>query len=472
MRKDSLTTKGSADDSFQKQPWSLNHQLLQRQNVSQGLQYGAGEKKRYGGSFPKCTQLPFSHHNGLCTRSANNATSIRMERNGNAHRARCPAVGNAEKRGNASRNPDSNVVTGTFLLNNRYASILFDTGADRSFISSAFSSLIDIAHTLLENSYDVELADGKIVWVDTIMRDFPKVFPEDLSGLPPARPVEFQIDLIPGAASVARAPYRLAPYEMKELSKQLQELSNKGFIRPSSLPWGAPVLFVKKKDGSFRMCIDYQVFMWSLPRKDSIQSLKASPKNPQRSANSLGLAGLLPQIHIEGIFKDCPKSIHEATQKGVQVRLRTKCTVFTDHKILQHILDQKELNMRQRRWLELLSDYDCDIRYHPGKANVVADALSKAQIEALKPENLENEDVGVLDMCEGQGQTPKAIRTGSPTSNTRVELINASIRLAPYEALYGRNVRSPVVQWAGPKLEKLNWTGPELIPRNNGKERP
>ncbi|GKF67474.1 hypothetical protein Tco_0197153 [Tanacetum coccineum] len=91
-----------------------------------------------------------------------------------------------------------------------------------------------------------------------IVRDFPKVFPEDLPGLPPARPVEFQIDLIPGAAPVARAPYRLAPSKMKELSEQLQELSDKGFIRPSSSPWGAPVLFVKKKDGSFRMCIDYR----------------------------------------------------------------------------------------------------------------------------------------------------------------------------------------------------------------------
>ncbi|GJV36076.1 putative reverse transcriptase domain-containing protein [Tanacetum coccineum] len=80
------------------------------------------------------------------------------------------AVGNAEKNGNASRNPDSNVVTGTFLLNNRYASILFDTGADRSFISTAFSSLINIAPTPLENSYDVELADGKIVGIDTIIR--------------------------------------------------------------------------------------------------------------------------------------------------------------------------------------------------------------------------------------------------------------------------------------------------------------
>ncbi|GKF75030.1 hypothetical protein Tco_0224474 [Tanacetum coccineum] len=80
---------------------------------------------------------------------------------------------------------------------------------------------------------------------------FPEVFPEELPRLPPPRQVEFRIDLIPGAAHVARAPYRLAPYEMKELSKQLQELSEKGFIRPSSSPWGAPVLFVKKKDGSF-----------------------------------------------------------------------------------------------------------------------------------------------------------------------------------------------------------------------------
>ncbi|GJS97564.1 putative reverse transcriptase domain-containing protein [Tanacetum coccineum] len=237
------------------------------------------------------------------------------------------AVGNAEKRGNASGNSDSNFVMGTFLLNNHYASILFDTGADRSFISTAFSSLIDIVPTLLDNSYDVELADGKIVGIDTIIRgctlnfldhpfnidlmpvefgsfdviigmdwlrrchavivcdeklvqisakkeedksegkqikevpivrDFPEVFPEDLLGLPPAQPVEFQIDLIPGAAPVARAPYRLALSKMKELSEQLQELSDKGFIRPSSSPWGAQVLFVKKKDGSFRMCIDYR----------------------------------------------------------------------------------------------------------------------------------------------------------------------------------------------------------------------
>ncbi|GKB62562.1 putative reverse transcriptase domain-containing protein [Tanacetum coccineum] len=90
------------------------------------------------------------------------------------------------------------------------------------------------------------------------VRDFPEVFPKDLPGLPPTRQVEFQIDLVPGAVLVARAPYRLAPSEMKELSTQLQELSDKGFIRPSSSPCGAPVLFDKKKDDSFRVCIDYR----------------------------------------------------------------------------------------------------------------------------------------------------------------------------------------------------------------------
>ncbi|GJT80782.1 putative reverse transcriptase domain-containing protein [Tanacetum coccineum] len=110
-----------------------------------------------------------------------------------------------------------------------------------------------------------------------IVRDFPKVFPEDLPGLPPTRQVEFQIDLIPGAAPVARAPYRLAPSEMKELSEQLKELSNKGFIRPSSSPWGAPVLFVKKKDRSLWMCIDYRELnkltvknRYPLPRIDDL----------------------------------------------------------------------------------------------------------------------------------------------------------------------------------------------------------
>ncbi|GKA28470.1 putative reverse transcriptase domain-containing protein [Tanacetum coccineum] len=339
-----------------------NNQGYQRQNKRQntGRAYaaGPGEKREYTGSLPLCTKCNY-HHKGPCAPRCNKCKKIgHLARdcrnsgpNGNnnnrgnsgttqnagtcyecgvqGHFKRdCPKLkngnrgnqrenGNAPAKvyvvGNAGTNPDSNVVTGTFLLNNRYASILFDTGADRSFISTTFSSLIDITPTTLDHYYDVELADGKIIGINTIIRgctlnfldhpfninlmpvkldsfnviigmdwlskyhalidcaekivrhnvflahvttkeaedksrekrledvpivrDFPEVFPEDLP---------------------ARAPYQLAPSEMKELSEQLQELSDKGFIRPSSSPWGAPVLFVKKKDGSFRMCIDYR----------------------------------------------------------------------------------------------------------------------------------------------------------------------------------------------------------------------
>nr|GEV95368.1 putative reverse transcriptase domain-containing protein [Tanacetum cinerariifolium] len=334
--------------------------------------------------------------------------------------------------------------------NNRNNRVLFDSGSDKSFVNSGFSHLIDIKPVRLNISYEMESADGKLVSMNTVLRgctlnllnhlfevdlmpielrtfnvitgmdwlvkhdalivfrkkevhilvkgkilvvkgncgisrlkvvscikarkyiergchlfiahvaekelkekrlddvpiirDFPEVFPDDLPGLPPSRQVEFRIKLVPGAAPVTRAPYRLAPSEMKELSDQLKEFSEKGFIRPSSSPWGAPMLFVKKKDGSFY------------------------------------------------------------------------------HKSLRYILDQKELKMRRRRWIKLLSDYDCEIRYHPDKANVVADALSrkerenpirvralvmtvhtdlperilKAQTKAMKKENVKAENLGRL----------------------------------------------------------------------------
>nr|GFC42902.1 putative reverse transcriptase domain-containing protein [Tanacetum cinerariifolium] len=128
-----------------------------------------------------------------------------------------------------------------------------------------------------ESNNGRESPEGKQLKDVPIVQDFPEVFLEDFPGLPPARPVEFQIDLISRAAPVARAPYRLAPSEMKELSEQLQELYDKGFIRPSSSPWGAPVLFVNKKDGSFRMCIDYRELnkltvknRYPLPRIDDL----------------------------------------------------------------------------------------------------------------------------------------------------------------------------------------------------------
>ena len=110
-----------------------------------------------------------------------------------------------------------------------------------------------------------------------VVKEFEDVFPKDLPGIPPDREIEFAIELIPGAAPVSKAPYRLAPMELKELATQLQELLDKGMIRPSVSPWGAPVLFVKKKDGSLRLCIDYRELnkltiknKYPLPRIDDL----------------------------------------------------------------------------------------------------------------------------------------------------------------------------------------------------------
>ncbi|GKE06147.1 putative reverse transcriptase domain-containing protein, partial [Tanacetum coccineum] len=126
------------------------------------------------------------------------------------------------------------VVTGTFLLNNQYATAQFDSSADKSFVSTNFSTLIDIEPVELDTSYEEKRLEDV-----PVIQDFPEVFPDELPGLPLPRQVEFRIDLIPGATPVARAPYHLAPSKMKELSEQLQELSEKGFIRPSLSPWGA-----------------------------------------------------------------------------------------------------------------------------------------------------------------------------------------------------------------------------------------
>ena len=91
-----------------------------------------------------------------------------------------------------------------------------------------------------------------------VVREFPNVFPEELPGIPLEREVDLAIEIVPGTVPMSRAPYRMAPTELNELKSQLQELLDKGFIRPSVSPWGAPVLFVKKKDGTLRMCIDYR----------------------------------------------------------------------------------------------------------------------------------------------------------------------------------------------------------------------
>nr|GEY31556.1 hypothetical protein [Tanacetum cinerariifolium] len=209
--------KKKADDTSRNNH-GYQQQPFKKQNFAKDYNMGTGERKPYEGSLPKCTKCQ-RHHNGPCTqkcykcnkvghfardyRSSSNTNVANAQKDGketpmgngcfeceaSGHFKRdCPKlrnknggnknaqrwvyeVGNAEKNGNAPMNPDSNVITGTFLLNNRYASILFDTGADRSFIATAFSLLVNIDPTPLGSSYDVELADGKIVGIDTILNN-------------------------------------------------------------------------------------------------------------------------------------------------------------------------------------------------------------------------------------------------------------------------------------------------------------
>ncbi|KAL0554265.1 hypothetical protein IC582_008182 [Cucumis melo] len=439
------------------------------------------------------------------------------------------------------------------------ASFKFKGGGSRSLpqvISAIRASKLLSQGTwgILASVVDTREADVSLS-SEPVVRDYPDVFPEELPGLPPHREVEFAIELEPGTVPISRAPYRMAPAELKELKVQLQELLDKGFIRPSVSPWGAPVLFVKKKDGSMRLCIDYRELnkvtvknRYPLPRIDDLfDQLQGAtvfskidlrsgyhqlrikdedvPKTAFRSRyghyefivmsfgltnapavfmdlmnrvsflghvvskaevsvdpakieavtgwtrpstvsevrSFLGLAGYyrrfvenfsriatpLTQLTRKGVpfvwSKACEDSFQNLKQKLVTAPVLTvpdgsgsfviysdaskkglgcvlmqqgkvvayasrqlksheqnypthdlelatvvfalkiwrhylygeKIQIFTDHKSLKYFFTQKELNMRQRRWLELVKDYDCEILYHPGKANVVADALSR-----------------------------------------------------------------------------------------------
>nr|GFB71563.1 hypothetical protein [Tanacetum cinerariifolium] len=252
--------------------WDLKNQQQysnKRQNTSRVYTAASGEMKQYVGSRPLCAKCNY-HHDGPCApkchncnkighsardcrgaANTNNANNQRGTGSGQKSRCyecgvqghfkrECPKLKNNNNQGNqsgrnnaparvyaighAGTDPYANVIMGMFLLNNRYASILFDTGADRSFVSTTFSTQINITPSTLDHCYDVKLDDGRIIGLNTILRSCTL----NLLNHP------FNIDLMP--VKLARAPYRLVPSEMKELAEHLKELFDKGFIRPSSSP--------------------------------------------------------------------------------------------------------------------------------------------------------------------------------------------------------------------------------------------
>nr|GEX28835.1 putative reverse transcriptase domain-containing protein [Tanacetum cinerariifolium] len=394
------------------------------------------------------------------------------------NKARVPdARGKVYVLGGADTNPGSNTVTGTFLLNDHHAYMLFDSGADRSFVSNTFSTLLDITPSALDVSYAVELVDERTSETSTVLRgctlgllghpinidlipidlgsfdvitgmdwlvknhaviicdekivripygneiliatvkenkdksnkkrlkdvptirDFPEVFPEVLPGLPPIRKVEFQIDLLPGAAPIDSL------WSLRVLSNAFWidkcTSSVHEFNEPGHLKQILELLKIEESYARFSKC-DF----WLSKEETAFQILKqnlcsalilALPEGSENfmvycDASHKGLCAVLMKREKVIAYASRQLKIHEKNytthdlELGVVVFVLkmwrhylygTRCIVFTDHKSLQHIIDQKELNMRQRRWLELLSDYDCKIYYHPGKGNVVVDALSR-----------------------------------------------------------------------------------------------
>ncbi|GJX92924.1 putative reverse transcriptase domain-containing protein [Tanacetum coccineum] len=407
------------DNQQQQQPQN------KRQNTGRAYTVGTGEKKLYGGSKPLCPKSPDdanTANNQRSTGTGQKPTCYECGAQGHFKRE-CPKLKNNNNRGNPAGNVNAPAKV--------YAIGYVGTNPDSNI-------------------------------------DFP--------GLLLTRQVEFQIDLIPGAAPVSRAPYRLAPSKMKELSEQLKELSEKGFIRPSSSPWGALVLFVKKKDRSIDDLFD-QLQVSSVYSKIDLRSgyhqLRVREEDIPKMTFRTRYGLYEFQVMAFGLTNaPANKKEHEEHLKEVLELLKKEkfapilalpegsedFIVYCDasHKGLGTVLMQREkvisyasrqlriheknytthdLALGSHRWLELLSDYDCEIHYHPGKANVVADALSRkerskplrvralvmtigldlpkqilnAQTGAQKLENIKNEDVG--GMLLENSKDPEKFRT-------------------------------------------------------------
>ncbi|GJZ05698.1 putative reverse transcriptase domain-containing protein [Tanacetum coccineum] len=435
-----------------------NNNNQQRQNRRQETTraYAATpvENRGYAGDLPKCDHCN-SHHNGQCPPKCRKCQRIsHLEKD---CRARPQGAGVTPLAyvvvENAQKNP--NVITGTFLLNDHYASVLFDSGAEKSFVSTEFTPFINISPATLDTSYEVELADGKVVSTNTVLRGcnlalYNHCFKIDLL---PTRLGSF--DVIVGMNWLSYHRGVIVCYE-----KIVRiPLPNGGNLRNPSekhevhLKTILDLLKKEKLYAKFSKCefwLKEVQFLGHVVNQDGIhvdpskvESVKnwKTPESPTEIRSFLGLAGYYRRF-IKN-FSKIAKPLTQLTQKnkayvwgeeqeeafhvlkeklcnapvlalpdgpndfvvycdasnqgfGCVLMQRGKVIAYASRQLKIHEKNYtthdlelgavKELYMRQRRWIELLSDYECEIKYHPGKANVMADALSRK--ERLKPRRI------------------------------------------------------------------------------------
>nr|GEV17083.1 putative reverse transcriptase domain-containing protein [Tanacetum cinerariifolium] len=401
--------KRKADDSSRNNQQQQPHK---KQNVARAYTAGPGEKKVYTKDLPLCTKCSY-HHTGQCAPKCGKCKS------GND-----VAQGRAYALGGRDTSPDSNVI-----MENHYDVKLADgkiigvntiiCGCTLNFMNHPFnidllpvplgSFDVIIGMDWLTKYHGVIICDEKIVRVP--FRREMLIFQGNgdnhreesrlniisctkaqeylskgyLSSIPPARQVEFQIDLVPSAAPVARAPYRLAPSEMKELAEQLQELSDKGFIRPSSSPWGAPVLFVKKKDRSFRMCIGYRKL-----NKLTVKNRNLLPR----------IDDLFDQLQGSSIYSkiDLRSGYHQLRVREEDISktaFRTRYRHYEFQNKVHRIYRPQEFTTYPRS-KRVEHEATAPLRVRALVMTIglnLPKKIPEAQTEALKPENLSAEDI-------------------------------------------------------------------------------
>ncbi|GJV48297.1 putative reverse transcriptase domain-containing protein [Tanacetum coccineum] len=366
-------------------------------------------RKKYTGSAPKCTNCNFHHHPKMpcrtctnCDRLGHFAKDCRAEpRMVNLLNAKNPtaARGACFKCGEEARQ-DPNIVTVAFTLNNHYATILFDYGVDYSFVSTTFMPLLDIEPNNLGFSYEIKIASRQLLEINKVIRGckleievvkIPLPYGEMLRVLR-ERPEEKVRHLISAKAKAQKLKEVVVVRNFSE-----DKLCNAPVL---ALPDG-PEDFVVYCDASCQGLGCVLIQRGKVIAYASRQ-LKIHGKNYTTHNLELGAVVFALKIWRHYLY-------------------RTKSVIYTDHKSLQHIFNQKELNMHQCRWIELFSDYDCKIRYHPGKANVVADTLSRK--ERIKPRR-----VRAMNMTIQSSINDKILAT----QNEAFEVVNA-----PAEMLQG-----------------------------------